>query len=167
MGRAEMLYFVHFTETITLGSIILGVMLACGGLATYGYGVRWKSAFEAESAARESLEDGRRAYQLRADRLAEEKSELLILVGDCKAKVAALEARPTQETVVQLIEAMDAHASERTMKAVASVERSLATHERLAQERFGKQTERAQERHEMQMDVMNEIVTALQRPRAA
>ena len=63
---------VHFTDTITLGSILIGILLGIGGLATYGYGVRWKANYEVEKARADALSEGREAFKTQVDRLQRE-----------------------------------------------------------------------------------------------
>jgi len=72
MAAHDLLAAVHFTDTITLGSILIGILLGIGGLATYGYGVRWKANYEVEKARADALAEGREAFKTQADRLQRE-----------------------------------------------------------------------------------------------
>ena len=67
---------IHFTDTITLGSILIGILLGVGGLATYGYGVRWKANYEVEKARADALAEGREAYKTQVDRLEQLRMKL-------------------------------------------------------------------------------------------
>ena len=87
---------VHFTDTITLGSILIGILLGIGGLATYGYGVRWKANYEVEKARADALSEGREAFRTQADRLHREL-EL------CKADREKLEMTRSLEPVLQVM----------------------------------------------------------------
>ena len=101
---------VNWSATITLGSIILGIIVGLAGLATFGYGVRWKTAYETERATAESLRDGREAFELRGDRLAmelrEARQQIQEMTDDlitAKAEVAQLQERPDLGQILQII----------------------------------------------------------------
>ena len=92
----EFIAVVHFTDTITLGSIIIGVLVGVGGLATYGYGVRWKANYEVEKARADALEQGREAFRVQADRLHRE-------LEMCKADRDKLEMTRSLEPALKLM----------------------------------------------------------------
>ena len=87
---------IHFTDTITLGSILIGILLGIGGLATYGYGVRWKANYEVEKARADALAEGREAYKTQVDRL-ERELEM------CKDERDKLALTRSLEPVLQVI----------------------------------------------------------------
>lgn len=87
---------IHFTDTVTLGSIVVGVLLGLGGLATFGYGVRWKSNYEVERARADALEDGREAFRIQAERLHDE-------LKTCMEDKAKLEASRSLEPILAAI----------------------------------------------------------------
>lgn len=117
-----MLDAVHVTDTITLGSIIVGILLGLAGLATLGYGARWKAAAQvAEENARVSAE-GREAYRLQAERLHGE-------LGSEREHVARLESTRSLEPVLAaVLDGFSAHeqrAQERHEMNMAQGERHL------------------------------------------
>ena len=122
---------INWSSTITLGSLIIGVLLGISGLAVFGYGVKWKTAYETEKAVTESLRDGRDAYQLRGDRLAEElkdcrerETTLTDLVADLKAALGRLEERPDLNRVLEIIgEQSVRQDAQADLRAGAAVER--------------------------------------------
>ena len=96
MNHEFVLAAVHFTDTITLGSILIGILLGIGGLATYGYGVRWKANYEVEKARADALAEGREAYKTQVDRL-ERELEM------CKDERDKLALTRSLEPVLQVI----------------------------------------------------------------
>lgn len=120
---------INWSSTITLGSLIIGVLLGLASLAVFGYGVKWKTAYEAERATALSLRDGREAYKLRGDRLegeladarAREVAHVAELL-ECHTALARLEERPDLNKVLQILGEQsvreDAAAEKRAEKAV-------------------------------------------------
>ena len=96
MEGLELLAAVHFTDTITLGSILIGILFGIGGLATYGYGVRWKANYEVEKARADALAEGLQTYKTQADRL---QGELEM----CKEERDKLAMTRSLEPVLQVI----------------------------------------------------------------
>src|ERR1043165_7180706 len=118
---------VHFTQNINLGTILSVVVIVATllGLWRYGYGARWRAAYEAEHAAAQSLADGRDAFQKRAERVEAElkestlqREESLKIIGEQKETIARLEALPNLQEILQTFGEMsvreDAAASKRT-----------------------------------------------------
>lgn len=123
---------VDWSSTITLGSLIVGILVGFAGLVVLGYGARWKAAFESEKVVAESYRDGREAFQARADRLEIElretrarNDELAELIGEQKKTVARLESLPNLERIVQVMadtaERADTRAAERLETALVRV----------------------------------------------
>ena len=106
----EFIATVHFAGVITLGSILIGIMLGVGGLATYGYGVRWKANYEVEKARADALEQGREAFRTQADRLHRE-------LEMCKSERDSLEMTRSLEPALELMK-----------QGFAELERALETH---------------------------------------
>ena len=111
---------VHFTDTITLGSIVVGILLGIAGLSAFAYGVRWKSAAQVADATVATLREGREAYRVQSERL---QGELL----EASQRLKELEATRSLEPVLQAI--------------VDGFHRMEL--------RFQEHEERAQERHQM------------------
>lgn len=63
------LFTVHFSETITLGSLIVGILLAIPALWVYGKGIRYKTAYDVSEDTNKTLAEGREAFKMRAERL--------------------------------------------------------------------------------------------------
>lgn len=93
----EFIAAVHFTSTVTLGSVVIGILLGVGGLATYGYGVRWKANYEVEKARADALAEGREAFKTQADRLHRE-------LEMCKDDRDKLEMTRSLEPALKLME---------------------------------------------------------------
>lgn len=162
---------VHFADTITLGSIFIGLLLGLFGLFVFAYGARWKAAYEAEHAAAASLKDGREAFQLRAERVEAELKESMAqrdkslqLIGEQKATIAKLEALPNLARIVEIMGEtsvrQDAAADQRVELAITSIESYVA-------EQLAHHEARAQDRHDAQMGVMEAIADKLNEGKAA
>jgi hypothetical protein len=156
---------VDFTHTITLGSLIVGVIVGLAGLAVLAHGARWKANYEIERARADSLDEGREAYEKRSRRLEQELKEaqaqsieLAQVLGDAKETIARLEQLPNLERVIGLMaetsRRQDAEADRRLAVGIENVERfvqiELAGHEK-----------RAQERHEAQLGVLTLLSEAV------
>ena len=110
MAHEILLATVHFAGVITLGSVIVAVLVGVGGLATYGYGVRWKANYEVEKARADALEQGREAFRTQADRLHRE-------LEMCKDDRDKLEMTRSLEPALKLMK-----------EGFAELERALETH---------------------------------------
>lgn len=139
---------VNFSSTITLGSVILGALLAAAGLVILGYGARFRAAYEAEKLVSGSYLDGRNAFQARADRLEMQlgetqarNDELADLIGEQKKTIARLENLPNLERIVQVMAEtstrQDSAASERLRDGLTQVgemvRTAIATHDHAAE----------------------------------
>jgi len=82
---------LRFSDTITLGSIIVGLLLGVTGLAVFAYGARWKAAYETERVTAKSLEEGRLAFQQRSERVEADLREALEQALDLRARIKQLE----------------------------------------------------------------------------
>lgn len=89
-----------FRDTITLGSVMVGVLVALGGLAVFFYGVRWKSAYLVAEANAE-------AWHSTADRLEEELKHLRDEVRALRSRISELEGLPDVSSVLEAILAHD------------------------------------------------------------
>jgi hypothetical protein len=144
---------VDWSSTITLGSIIVGVIVGLAGLAWIGYGAKYKAAFEGERAMSQTLVDSRDAYKERVAQLDGELrvantriTEQTIALGEASAAIARLENLPNLSKVLELmgelVVKLDAAGAQRADDAVAAVaailERNdarLLEHDRAAAER--------------------------------
>lgn len=82
---------IHFHDTITLGSALVMVTVALAGFFWIFYGTKWKANYDLEHITVLSLEEGRAAFQQRAERLEAELRDALGEVTELKAKVSKLE----------------------------------------------------------------------------
>lgn len=135
LDGAGLMNAIDWSSTISLGSIILGALIAAGGLLVFGYGARWKAAAEANEATAQSYKEGREAFRIRIERQDDDLKEchtkindLLHAIGEQKAVIAELEARPNLLEVnagVRIIGAkLDLHetsAENRTVKLVDAI----------------------------------------------
>jgi len=146
----EIIGNIDWSSTITLGSVIIGILLGLSGLAIFGYGVKYKTAYEAERAVSGSLKDGREAFKARADRLEQElkdskarEADLSDQIIDCKSQLARLEERPDLTRVLQIMGEQsvrqDAEADRRAERAIdqmsAMFANSLNHHDKAARDR--------------------------------
>lgn len=145
-GQALVLTF-NWSSTVTLGSVIVGILLGLAGLATFGYGIRWKSNYDVEKARSDSLEDGVRAYKERADRLELQMRELRTdhdkLAGDLlesRSLVARLEQLPNLERILELMGDLavkqDAQLDRHAREIETQIASALNNHDAMAKERF-------------------------------
>lgn len=101
---------VDWSSTITLGSIIVGLLVGVAGLAVFGWGVKYKTGMDAAEANAKVFAEGREAYRLRSDRLAEElkdcRAQLAAMTDElvkAKSELARLEERPDLPKVLELM----------------------------------------------------------------
>ena len=128
-----MLLAIHWSDTITLGSVLVGAFLGLAGMFTFAYGVRWKSAYEVAEATVQSLTEGREAFRLRSERLEEEVREL-------RAQMQVLEASRSLEPVLREViegfkhvnQAMELH-DDRATERHEGLRESLKTHAAILQ----------------------------------
>jgi hypothetical protein len=88
---------IEVTNTLTVGSIIVGILVSIGTLLSIIFGIRYKVAFETERAAREATKVNAEETGKRADRL---EGALL----DARHTIAALEKRPDYERVLTIFQ---------------------------------------------------------------
>lgn len=156
VSAGTLLNEINWSTTITLGSLIVGILVGVAGLSTFAYGVKWKTAYEAEKARGDSLSDGREAYKLRGDRLEGE-------LADCKARENALvdemvaaktelaryAERPNLDQVLQII------GEQSVRQDAASDVRAEKAIEQMAV-MFGEKLDKHDERvHEQQRSILN------------
>lgn len=134
---------VQFTSTITLGALIIAAAGGAATLAWFGYGVRWKSAWEVASTQATELRKALNDEVERSQRLEDRLHEALDVIGEQKRTIERLEALPNLERLVTLMsdtaERQDRHARERLTEALQDVRTSvgaeIAVHEALGQDR--------------------------------
>jgi len=158
---------IHFHDSITLGSIIFGVVIGLPGLIGLLYGAKWKAASDVLEETAKVAEQGRAVYKAAAERLGTERDGALQQVATLTEKVDYLEAYPFGEQVAELVaktlDKLDGLAAQRTREAA----QMLASQHEQIEERmiasFDLHEQRAQERHEAQMEVNQAMLRALSR----
>lgn len=146
LGLERIIASVNWSSTITLGSVILAIIVALSTLAFVGWGVKYKTAYEAETAIVDSLKEGREAYRLRAERMEEENERLVKEVIACKealietkSKMAKLEERPDLDKVLQIVGEnlvrQDSSAENRMERVLDVFTKDIREHDKAARER--------------------------------
>lgn len=110
VGTATSLIAFRFTQTVSIGVIILSGLAALATIVGIVYGVRWRIAYEVERKAREGVEALADASAERVRGLAHERNELLhkledatTAIKEAEKTVARLEALPNLERVLELM----------------------------------------------------------------
>lgn len=85
---------VKFSETVTLGSALLGILIALATIVTIMYGVKYKALASQQEKVIETLEAGVGAWKETAERHELEKKVTADLVATQKATIARLESLP-------------------------------------------------------------------------
>lgn len=141
MGSADVAA-ATFTSTITLGSMILGLVVAVAGLAAFFYGVRWKSAWQVASAQAEELRRALDDERQRAERLEDRLADALGQLADAKEAIERLSALPNLERVVKLMsdtaERAERRAQQRLGVALEQLTKQMSDAELRAEERHRK-----------------------------
>jgi hypothetical protein len=111
------LAYVEFTDTITLGSVIIGSVVAIAGLFGISRGVKWRVAAEVSSSAadelRKALSDEKEISASRETRLVEEARAAREALTAAQATITRLESLPDLARVVALMDAHEVRAQER------------------------------------------------------
>jgi hypothetical protein len=150
-----------FTSTITLGSIILGIVVGAAGLSAFFYGVRWKSAWQVASAQAEELRRALDDERNRAERLEERLDEAvkqlalsLQQLADAKEAIERLSALPNLERVVKLMADTAERAEHRAQQRLAGALDQLA-------QRAAETERRAEERHRLMINLLEMVAERL------
>ncbi len=108
---------IHFTDTITLGSVILGCAVAFGVLVAVVRGVRWRVAAEVSSAAadelRKALADEKALSADREQRALDQLTQARGQLDKAQQTIARLESLPDLARVVSLLDSHEVRAQER------------------------------------------------------
>src|SRR5215831_8128405 len=96
-------FFATWTDTINIGSLVVGLLLGLAALAIFGHGVRFKTAYEAERAVNLSFRSRIAAMdeELRSARefIIELQQDLVIT----RTELGRLQERPDLGRVLELI----------------------------------------------------------------
>ena len=152
-----LLGIVTLRDTVNLGSALVAIAVGVGVIVTYFKGVRWKVEADLRGQTIETLEEGRDAYKLRAERLGAEKDEAQQHVSELEGRIAILERLPHLDFEKQM-ELFDAAAAKRTEHAAESLLDQIERSEARIAGAFADHERRAQERHEAEMRVMEAIL---------
>lgn len=143
-----MLLTIHVTDTITIGTLLVGAIIALPALYVVFKGARWKGIAETAEETAKVYAEGREAYRLKSERLENELKELLILVGEQKQVIAKLEAMPNLTVLQEQMGKLAEQATRAILKGLEQhEERAEHRHEALVTEQE-KSSSRAQTRHE-------------------
>lgn len=135
---------VSFSDRITLGSVLVGLVLGVLGLVSIiGGGRRWREMYELEK-EKYTISEG-------------ENRDLTMQRLELTQRIHQLEERPDQAAVLQMM-------GELAVKEDAAGARRVESVERTVREEFTKHEDRAQERHEETVKVLQEIASTLRNP---
>lgn len=90
-----------YSNTITLGSIIIGLFVAIGTIVTMAYGAKWKAVARTAIARGDELDKYLDDEKQRHEQASRERKELAILVADQKTTIARLEALPNLSAIIE------------------------------------------------------------------
>lgn len=94
---------VSFSDTIGLGTVILGIALSAATLVGIIYGVKWKVAYEVETKTREAAEAFGQIKDDESKALHEQLVEALKVIGEQKAIIERFEALPNLERILHVM----------------------------------------------------------------
>lgn len=147
---------VDFEQTVGLGSLLVGLLVAFVGLVVLFYGARWRAAYTIAATQAEELRKALNDERGRAERAEARERESLVVLADQKQTISRLEALPDLSKILEFLAKQEEGATVRTRDAVAAVESFLAVHE-----------ERAQDRHESQIAVLSGLAAHLEKMKKA
>lgn len=143
-----------FSNTITLGSVIVGVLTGSAGLAVFGYGVKWKSAWQVASSQAEELRKALSDERERSDRCDATLREAHEREIEYRETIEKLSALPNLTKVIEVMaetsHRQDDHADRRLAAGMELVQTFV-------RKEFGVHDERAQERHEATVEALHAI----------
>ena len=156
-----------FSDTITLGSILLGALIGIPALWVYFKGLRWKSEADMRSVTIGTLRESNESLIERARELGTEKDEYQQTIAALHAEVETLRARPDWDQVVQLfksgLEHVDSSAAGRQEQIMKVIVSELKDHDQRVMVRYEEVEKRAQIRHDRQMVVIDEMLKFVRR----
>lgn len=116
---------VGFSDTVSLGTIVLGILLSVATLIGVIYGVKWKVAYEVEVKTREAAVSFGQIKDDESKALHGQLMEAKDVIGDQKMVIERLEALPNLERIIHLMGEQsvraDAAASTRLQGALEAV----------------------------------------------
>ena len=114
---------ISFQNSVTTGTLILTALLAAGTVAGAIFGVKWKATAQAAAATVGFWQDNAAGEKLRAENLIQDKTDLLLKLGEAQATVTRLEALPNFQALVAILEHHEASAEARARRSVEVLER--------------------------------------------
>lgn len=130
---------LRFRDTVTLGSIIVGAIVALTTLLTAGYGIKWRTAAQVAEQNAQLYHEQAIIYHDKAEALEADKNQLLHLVSEQRESIKQLEALPNLARVIELMAAtakrQDEHSEARLSGAMAELTKMIDGHERRADNR--------------------------------
>lgn len=152
---------VQYTDTITLGAILLGAAVSLAALATFFYGVRWKVEAAMRDETIRTLNESRDAFAHRCEELGAEKDACQQQVSALRAELDTLKQLPRYDDVVRLnqetLKHVDEQAASRQNRILEVLVERLEKHDEHVAVIAGEGEKRAQERHDKQLAVLEAI----------
>lgn len=148
----DLLLDVKFTDTVTLGAVVITALVALATVVGILYGVRYKVAYEASAAAGDELRKALADAHIREDSLRE----------------AAVEVKRQHDQLVhslreQIDKAHQTIAKLESMPDLAQLASLLDAHEVRAQERYEAAERRMSERHTAEIEVLVRMADEIRR----
>ena len=162
---------VHYTNTITLGTAIVGAIVALAALVRLAYGVRLRATNDIQAREIQALEADVRNKDRRLNELGAEKDAALSATAACQATIKELrtqiDAMPNYQDVItfgseQMKQVNDA-AAKRQESFVQIVVAELRSHDEHVERIHQESEDRASQRHEQQTGINTSILKALSR----
>jgi len=156
-----------FSDTITLGSILLGLFIGIPALWVYFKGLRWKSEADMRSVTITTLRESNDSLIERSRELGTEKDELQQQIARLETECESLRARPDWNQVVAMFERglaqIDEAAHARQTEVLTKIFAALHDHDDRVNGRYEEVERRAQARHEAEMEVSRQLLEVLRR----
>lgn len=151
-----MILAVDFEQTVGLGSLLVGLIVAFVGLVILFYGARWRAAYTVAATQADELRKALGDERGRAERAETRERDSLRILAEQKQTITRLESLPDLSRILDYLAKQEEGAVVRARDAVAAVESFLAVHE-----------ERAQDRHESQIAVLSGLAAHLEKMKKA
>lgn len=119
---------VTFSDTVTLGGVVLGILVAGATLVGVMYGSKWRTTAEVNRANAE-------AWEATAVRLEDERDHARVEVQDLKHRVTKLELLPDLTAVLQKVGAVQEQLATALLEHDRSAEARSLRHEENAEKR--------------------------------
>lgn len=147
---------VNFTNTITLGGLIIMGLVGITGLAVLGYGAKWKSVATVTGVQADELRKAFEDEKSRAERLYDRLTDMVAERNELTLRIARLEERPNLDKLVEILQLQSTEAEHRTTSAVEALMEKI-------DERFEASDKRHEQRHQEVGATLTRAAEALER----